>query len=135
MLTLTRLLAAYAHAWQGSQANALASAFIRNTSTKDASMNVDDNLCLCFHVSWRKVINFIRVERVRVPSQLAECQSAGTGCGWCRKAMTRLFDKAGTQMPQADELQAWLDELYPNPEAYAEGRKRHIAEGRGTPPS
>ena len=97
-------------------------------------MNVDDELCLCFHVSWRKVINFIRVERVRVPSQLADCQSAGTGCGWCRKAMTRLFEHAGNKMPAADELQPWLDELYSNHAEYAQGRKQHIAQGRGKPP-
>ena len=37
-------------------------------------MQVDDDLCLCFHVSWRKVLNYIRIHRVKVPSQLSECR-------------------------------------------------------------
>ena len=98
-------------------------------------MDVDKHLCLCFHVSWRKVINYIRVHRVRVPSQLAECQSAGTGCGWCRKAMKRLVEKSRDSMPDAEDLQAWLNEQYPNSRDYAQGRQEHIASGKGKPPS
>lgn len=98
-------------------------------------MNVDEELCLCFHVSWRKVMNYIRIERVKVPSQLAQCQSAGTGCGWCRKAMRRLVDKMNSEStPGAEELQAWLDTVYPSNQDYAEGRQVHIREGHGTPP-
>ncbi|MEM7477310.1 MAG: (2Fe-2S)-binding protein [Planctomycetota bacterium] len=97
-------------------------------------MEIDDELCLCFHVSWRKVMNFIRIERVKFPSQLAECQSAGTGCGWCRKAMRRLVDKMDAGCPDAEELQAWLDEVYPNQASYAAGRKSHIASGAGRAP-
>ena len=98
-------------------------------------MDVDDELCMCFHVSWRKVINYIRVHRVRVPSQLAECQSAGTGCGWCRKAMRRLVDKVQESPPSADELQLWLDTEFKSREQYAAGRKEHIQAGNGTPPT
>lgn len=99
-------------------------------------MDVDDELCLCFHVSWRKVMNFIRIERVRVPSQLAECQSAGTGCGWCRKAMRRLVEKMDEgHAPNPEELQDWLDHIYPNSQDYAEGRQVHIREGHGKPPT
>lgn len=97
-------------------------------------MQVDDHLCLCFHVSWRKVINYIRVHRVRVPSQLAECQSAGTGCGWCRKAMQKLVEQAGNNPPHADDLQRWLSEEFCNANSYADGRREHIAAGRGRPP-
>lgn len=98
-------------------------------------MQVDDDLCLCFHVSWRKVINYMRVHRVRVPSQLAECQSAGTGCGWCRKAMRRLVSKMEVEMPEAGDLQRWLDEVYPESNQHIAGRERHIAEGHGQPPT
>ena len=98
-------------------------------------MNVDDDLCLCFHVSWRKVMNYIRIERVRLPSQLAECQNAGTGCGWCRNAMQKLVQKMGHECPQPEELQQWLDEVYPNSANYADGRKSHIASGKGKPPA
>ena len=100
-------------------------------------MNVDDELCLCFHVSWRKVMNYIRIERVKLPSQLAECQGAGTGCGWCRKAMRRLVEKTaqGQGAPNPDELQEWLDTVYPSGADYAAGRKEHIQSGKGSPPA
>ncbi|MGB1707122.1 MAG: (2Fe-2S)-binding protein, partial [Rubripirellula sp.] len=47
-------------------------------------MKDDDELCLCFHVTKRKVKQFIRVHQPTVPSQLSDCYGAGTGCGWCR---------------------------------------------------
>ncbi len=98
-------------------------------------MQVDDELCLCFHVSWRKVINYIRVHRVKVPSQLSECQSAGTGCGWCRAAMRRLVKRIEESPPSSDDLQKWLDEEYPAAAEYAAGRKRYIDDGHGQPPA
>ena len=57
-------------------------------------MELDDELCLCFHVTKRKVINFLRVEKPRRVGQLSECFGAGTGCGWCRPYLKRLFDAA-----------------------------------------
>ncbi len=97
-------------------------------------MDVDDELCMCFHVSWRKVMNFIRIHRVRLPSQIAECQGAGTGCGWCRAAMRKLVDRFQEGVPGPEELQEWLDSQYRQSSAYAEGRRKHIADGRGRPP-
>jgi len=35
-------------------------------------MNLDEELCLCFHVSRRKVVNFIRIEKPKRPAQLSE---------------------------------------------------------------
>ena len=60
-------------------------------------MDDDDERCLCFHVSRRKVIQFIRVNRPTVPSQLSECYGAGTGCGWCRPFLEKLFREALSQ--------------------------------------
>lgn len=97
-------------------------------------MHPDDELCLCFHVSWRKVINYIRIHRVRVPSQLAECQSAGTGCGWCRAAMRKLVERMGEDPPSAEDLERWLRDDYAAPQAYAAGRQEYIAAGKGQPP-
>ena len=54
-------------------------------------MDLDEELCLCFHVTRRKVVNYLRIERPRRASQLAECGGAGTGCGWCRPFLERLF--------------------------------------------
>ena len=39
-------------------------------------MELDDELCLCFHVSKRKVVNYLRIHQPRVPSQLADCGGA-----------------------------------------------------------
>ena len=54
-------------------------------------MELDDDLCVCFHVSRRKVVNFLRVEKPQRVGQLADCFGAGTGCGWCRPFLQRLF--------------------------------------------
>ena len=56
-------------------------------------MNDDDELCLCFHVTRRKVVQFIRVNRPKLTSQLSECYGAGTGCGWCRPFLQRLMEQ------------------------------------------
>ncbi|MDA8745208.1 (2Fe-2S)-binding protein [Rubripirellula amarantea] len=65
-------------------------------------MNDDDELCLCFHVTRRKVAQYIRVNRPKVPSQLSECYGAGTGCGWCRPFLKRLLDDAEAKEPLPD---------------------------------
>jgi bacterioferritin-associated ferredoxin len=88
-------------------------------------MELDDEICLCFHVSKRKVLNFLRVERPQRPGQLSECFGAGTGCGWCRRYLERLFQAAqGTTFEQAEV----------SPSEYARGRAGYIRSGGGTPP-
>jgi bacterioferritin-associated ferredoxin len=89
-------------------------------------MDPNDELCLCFHVTKRKVQNFIRIERPRRVGQLAECFGAGTGCGWCRPFLKRLFD-AANQASEADDLPAATD--------YARGRTDYVRSGGGTPPA
>jgi NAD(P)H-nitrite reductase large subunit len=46
-------------------------------------MHEDDEVCLCFHVSLRKIRSYLQRENPRVASLISECLSAGTGCGWC----------------------------------------------------
>ncbi len=67
-------------------------------------MDPDDELCLCFHVTRRKVENFIRIEAPRRVAQLSDCGGAGTGCGWCRRFLKRLFAAAqhGAASPAVD---------------------------------
>ncbi len=89
-------------------------------------MELDDELCLCFHVSKRKVINFIRVEKPARPGQLSECFGAGTGCGWCRAQLTRLFEEAAGWRPVAGDEPTAAD--------YARARARYVRAGGGTPP-
>jgi NAD(P)H-nitrite reductase large subunit len=88
-------------------------------------MQADDELCLCFHVTWRKVINFLRVERPQRESQMSECHGAGTGCGWCRPFLKKLFEAA-----QADAATPDL----PTADDYACGRTNYVRAGKGTPP-
>ena len=63
-------------------------------------MDLDSPICLCFNVSRRKIIRFIKVEKPRRASQLSECFGAGTGCGWCRPILERLNQQHST-LPQA----------------------------------
>lgn len=87
-------------------------------------MNPEDDLCLCFHVTRRKVENFIRIERPQAPSQLAECGGAGTGCGWCRPFLKRLFEAA--RRKDAADLPTAAD--------YAGARSDYVRAGGGAPP-
>lgn len=87
-------------------------------------MKPDEPLCLCFHVTRRKVESFLRVERVRTPSQLAECGGAGTGCGWCRPYLTRMWE-ASRKGGEAE---------LPAAERYAAGRGEYVRGRGGTPP-
>lgn len=93
-------------------------------------MEPDDELCLCFHVSWRKVINYIRIHKVCVPSRLSECQGAGTGCGWCRVFMEQLVERIDPNQPLPEDLEAWLKEQMPAAQAYARRRFNYIARGK-----
>lgn len=88
-------------------------------------MQPDDELCLCFHVTQRKVANYLRIEKPRHVAQLADCFGAGTGCGWCRPFLRRMFDAH-----QRGEDPAEL----PDSEQYASGRSEYVREGGGTPP-
>jgi NAD(P)H-nitrite reductase large subunit len=89
-------------------------------------MELDDELCLCFHVSKRKVISFLRVERPQRESQLAECHGAGTGCGWCRPFLKKLFEASNTGAATSANL--------PDADQYARGRGSYVRAGKGTPP-
>ena len=46
-------------------------------------MQLDDEICYCYHVPLRKLINFSRRSKPTHPSRMTECLGAGTGCGWC----------------------------------------------------
>lgn len=84
-------------------------------------MEPDDHVCLCHHVSQRKLVSFIRREQPRVASQLSECLGAGTGCQWCVPFLEELFRqwKAGEEMG-----------LPVAPEEYASRRKSYHLDGR-----
>jgi NAD(P)H-nitrite reductase large subunit len=87
---------------------------------------LDQKICLCFHVTRRKLLNFLRIEKPRVASQLSECGGAGTGCGWCIPFLKQLHQQF--QTGNSTEL----DQI--TPEEYARRRAAYIRSGKGTPP-
>ena len=86
--------------------------------------NPDDNVCLCFHVSKRKLVNYVRIEKPVRASLLSECGGAGTGCGWCVPFLNRIFD----------QLREGADCDIPAAETYAQNRQKYIQSGKGAPP-
>ncbi len=91
-------------------------------------MKADDELCFCFHVTVRKVINYLRLHPVKHASQVAECYGAGTGCGWCRKQITRLMTDVQANPPAQQDLDEWLESRSPSAKSHAEGRTVYLAE-------
>jgi NAD(P)H-nitrite reductase large subunit len=89
-------------------------------------MDLDQQVCYCFHVSRRKLVNFARINRPKVPSQLSECGGAGTGCGWCIPFLKQIHRQvlAGGDN-ELDQLTA---------QEYARQRAEYIRAGKGTPP-
>jgi bacterioferritin-associated ferredoxin len=89
-------------------------------------MDLDAKVCYCFHVSRRKLINFVRLSRPKVASQLSECGGAGTGCGWCIPFLKQIHAQAvegGTI-----ELECLT------PLEYERRRAQYIRGGGGVPP-
>jgi len=89
-------------------------------------MNIDCQVCYCFHVTRRKLVNFIRQRRPRVASQLSECGGAGTRCGWCIPFLKQLHCQS------VEGRVTELDDL--TPEEYEKRRARYIRDGKGVPP-
>lgn len=90
-------------------------------------MDLDAKICYCFHVSRRKLVNFMRQTQPKVPSQLSQCGGAGTGCGWCIPFLKQIFAH-GLEAGDSD-----LETL--TPEEYAQRRAAYIRAGKGTPPA
>ena len=113
-------------------------------------MELDDELCLCFHVTRRKVENWIRVERPKRAGQLSDCYGAGTGCGWCRPFLRKLFEESAAkkgasssqEVPSIPDTAAVAppvasslpDTTIPDAAAYSKLRARYIRDGGGVPP-
>lgn len=90
-------------------------------------MDLDDELCYCFHLTQRKLVNFVRQRRPKVASQLSECGGAGTGCGWCIPYLQDLFRQAVAGGETAAEKLS--------PAEYERRRAAYIRAGQGTPPA
>jgi NAD(P)H-nitrite reductase large subunit len=89
-------------------------------------MDLDSKVCYCFHVTLRKLHNFLRIERPRVPSQLSQCGGAGTGCGWCIPFLEQLHQQAvAGGITDLEQL---------SPQEYESRRAEYVRAGKGTPP-
>ena len=84
-------------------------------------MHDDDHVCLCFHVSKRKIVSFCKRERPAVASRISECLSAGTGCHWCVPFLKKLHAQVMAGEPDPD--------LPIAPEEYARRRARYRRTG------
>ena len=89
-------------------------------------MDLDAKVCYCFHVTQRKLLNFLRIEKPRVTSQLTGCGGAGTGCGWCIPYLKQLFHQS-LEGGTTD-----LEQL--TPEEYERLRAAYVRAGKGKPP-
>ena len=109
------------------------------------ALQPDDKVCFCFHVSLRKIENFCKVNKPQAATQISECLSAGTGCGWCvpmiRKIHTRLCGQYKPfwrieQTPEEQYHSAERDasDLAIDEDAYAAGRQKYLAETKRQPP-
>jgi NAD(P)H-nitrite reductase large subunit len=88
-------------------------------------MGPDDEVCYCFHVTKRKLNNYLRVRKPRVASQMSDCFGAGTGCGWCVPILRQMFDNVGAGAgSDADAMTA---------AEYAKKRAAYIRSGGGVP--
>src|SRR5437660_9540841 len=95
--------------------------------TGGCNVDIDDKVCYCFHVTRRKLVNFIRRRRPKVASQLSECGGAGTGCGWCIPFLKQLHRQA------VEGGQTQLEAL--TPQEYERRRAAYVRAGGGTPPA
>ena len=82
-------------------------------------MGPDDEICYCYHVSFRKLFNFAQRTRPRRPSQMTECLGAGTGCGWCIPILKRIHESIQAGNPDAPLIAM-------TPEQYIEARRSYI---------
>lgn len=101
----------------------------------------DDTVCYCFHVPMRKIESFCRIEKPRYPSQISECLSAGTGCGWCVPLLKKIHqDLCDGSQPwwrkeaeDAAEAAAPDSTAFDDAESYAAARDQYIASKKDSP--
>lgn len=68
-------------------------------------MDLDAKLCYCFHISKRKIVNYIRRERPKRASQVSNCFGAGTGCGWCIPFLIKLHREiVGDEIVEGEQI-------------------------------
>ncbi len=89
-------------------------------------MELDDELCLCFHVTKRKVLAFLRVNKPQRASQMSECFGAGHRL---RLVPPLLEETVRSQPPRSGSC-----DRAARRSQYAAGRTTYVKAGKGTPP-
>ncbi len=106
------------------------------------ALEPDDTVCFCFHVTLRKIETFCRVEKPQAASQISDCLSAGTGCGWCVPMLERIHRRiCGQNLPWWRNLPEHAPNAAEAPRgdettdaaAYRAGRRKYLDDGKGTP--
>lgn len=87
-------------------------------------MHPDDHVCLCFHVSLRKIRTYLAREDPAVASLISECLSAGTGCMWCVPFLKHLH---------AQHRRGETPDLGVSPQQYIEARAAFRVTGTRPP--
>ncbi|HBS28488.1 MAG TPA: (2Fe-2S)-binding protein [Phycisphaerales bacterium] len=93
-------------------------------------MDPDDEVCLCFHVSLRKIRTFLEREKPEVASLISDCLGAGTGCRWCVPFLKELHrqHETGEGLGPSGE-----PDLRVSPEQYANSRAAYRRTGERPP--
>src|SRR5690349_18012439 len=98
-------------------------------------MELDDTVCFCFHVTYRKLRNYAKHNKPPVASMMSECLGAGTGCGWCRPIIVKIWEQSGqgdgSELQSVEERKSarekyWLQKYGKTP---GEGPPAQKAEG------
>jgi bacterioferritin-associated ferredoxin len=87
-------------------------------------MDPDDQVCLCFRVSLRKIRAYLEREDPPVASLISECLGAGTGCGWCIPFLKHLHEQHARGIEP---------DLKISPQRYAEARIDYHDTGQRDP--
>ena len=88
-------------------------------------MNLDDQICYCYHVPLRKLVSFARREKLVRPSQMSNCLGAGTGCGWCIPILKKIFERAMAEKQSKGRSDLELAE-FTSQEEYAAARQAYL---------
>jgi bacterioferritin-associated ferredoxin len=88
-------------------------------------MNLDDQICYCYHVPLRKLVNYARRENLSRASQLSNCLGAGTGCGWCIPILKKIFERAAMERDSKTHGSIELPQ-FTTQEEYAAARQNYL---------
>ncbi len=91
-------------------------------------MSPDDEICLCYHVTLRKLVHFARRTRPRHPAQMSDCLGAGTGCGWCIPFLTRIAGDPNEMLASLGKVEA--HQYAAGRETYRCGPRRNRFDGQ-----